>query len=53
MVALSECGTHAFMAAEVGAYAVGDKTLANRLYPRLNPDELLSADRNFYSNRDP
>ena len=49
VVALAECGTHAFVAAEVGAYSVGEKTLANRLYPRLHPDELLTADRNFYS----
>lgn len=49
VVALSECGTHAFVAAEVDAYGVGEKTLANRLYPRLNDDEILSADRNFYS----
>ena len=49
VVALSECGTHAFLAAEVDAYTVGEKTLTNRLYPRLNRDELLTADRNFYS----
>ena len=49
MVALAECGTHAFLAAEVGAYSVGEKTLANQLYQRLHPDELLTADRNFYS----
>jgi hypothetical protein len=49
VVALAECGTHAFLAAEVGAWSVGEKTLANRLYPRLHPDELLTADRNFYS----
>lgn len=49
VVALAECGTHAFLAAEVGAWAEGEKTLANRLYARLNPDELLTADRNFYS----
>ena len=49
VVALAECGTHAFLAAEVGAYAVGEKTLANGLYQRLRPDELLTADRNFYS----
>jgi hypothetical protein len=42
-------GTHAFLAAEVGAYSVGEKTLAGRLYPRLRRDELLTADRNFYS----
>ncbi len=49
VVALAECGTHAFLAAEVGAYATGEKTLARRLHQRLNADELLTADRNFYS----
>ena len=49
VVALSECGTHAFLAAEVGPYAVGEKTLAKPLYGKLQPDELLTADRNFYS----
>src|SRR5664279_692194 len=49
VVALSECGTHAFVAAQVGAYSVGEKTLAGRLYPRLRADELLTADRGFYS----
>ena len=49
VVALAECGTHAFLAAEIDAYAVGEKTLAQRLYPRLRADELLVADRGFYS----
>jgi hypothetical protein len=49
VVAVAECGTHAFVAAEVDAYRVGEKTLAQRLYPRLRPDELLTADRGFYS----
>ena len=49
VVALAECGTHAFVAAEVDAYSVGEKTLANRLYGHLHGDELLCADRNFYS----
>jgi Insertion element 4 transposase N-terminal len=49
VVALAECGTHAFLAAQVGAWSVGEKTLAKGLYQRLNPDELLTADRNFYS----
>jgi Insertion element 4 transposase N-terminal len=49
VVALSECGTHAFLAAQIDAYTVGEKTLAQRLYPRLRADELLSADRGFYS----
>lgn len=39
VVALAECGTHAFLAAEVGAYSVGEKTLAHRLYPRLRRRE--------------
>ena len=46
---LGECGTHAFVAAEVDAYSVGERTLAARLYPRLRADELLTADRGFYS----
>src|SRR6266571_3169773 len=49
VVALAECGTHAFVAAEVDAWSVGEKTLAAKLYPRLRRDELLTADRNFYS----
>src|SRR5829696_5524710 len=48
VVALAECGTHAVVAAEVDAWSVGEKTLAHRLYPRLNPEEVLTADRNFY-----
>ncbi len=47
VVALSECGTHAFLAADVDSYSVGEKTLAQRLYPRLRRDELLTADRGF------
>lgn len=49
VVAVAECGTHAFVAAEVDADKVGEKTLAGRLYPRLRADELLTADRGFYS----
>jgi hypothetical protein len=49
VVAVAECGTHAFVAAEVDAYGVGEKTLAARLYQRLRADELLTADRGFYS----
>ncbi len=49
VVALAECGTHAFVAAEIDAYSVGERTLAQRLYPRLRTDELLTADRGFYS----
>ncbi|GAB7050074.1 hypothetical protein JCM9534A_80000 [Catenuloplanes indicus JCM 9534] len=49
VVALTECGTHAFLAAEVGAYAVAEQTLAMPLYSRLRRGELLTADRAFYS----
>jgi hypothetical protein len=49
VVAVAECGTHAFLDADVDAYAVGEKTMANRLYPQLQADELLTADRGFYS----
>jgi hypothetical protein len=49
VVAVAECGTHAFLFAQVSAYAVGEKTLAKPLYGRLGPDDLLTADRNFYS----
>ena len=49
VVALAECGTHAFVAAEVDAWSTGEKTLAMWLYPRLRSDELLTADRGFYS----
>ncbi|MEX5713957.1 transposase domain-containing protein [Parafrankia sp. FMc6] len=49
VVTLSECGTHAFLAAEVAPWNTAEKTLANRLYQRLCPDELLTADRLFYS----
>lgn len=51
MVALAECGTHAFLAAEVGSYSVGEKTLAQRLLQRLHRDELLTADRNCRTAR--
>ena len=42
VVAVAEYGTHAFLAADT--YAVGEKTLAQRMYPRPRPDELLTAD---------
>lgn len=51
VVALSECGTHVFLAAEVGGWATGEKTLAGRLYCRLRPGELLTADRNLCATR--
>jgi len=49
VVAVTECGTHAFLAAQVGPWGSGEKTLAMPLSARLRPGELLTADRNFYS----
>ena len=49
VVALAECGTHAVFAAEVGAYADSEATLAGRLLSRLKPGMLLTADRGFFS----
>jgi hypothetical protein len=49
VVAVAECGTHAFLAAQVGPWGSGEKTLAMPLYARLRRGELLTADRNFYS----
>jgi hypothetical protein len=52
VVALCECGTHAFLAGQIGPIGgkgAGERSLAARLYPRLRPGELLTADRGFYS----
>ncbi|WP_235013536.1 transposase domain-containing protein, partial [Parafrankia sp. Ea1.12] len=49
VVALAECGTHAFRAAEVGGWATSEKALARGLLMRLRRDEVLTADRGFYS----
>jgi hypothetical protein len=49
VVAVAECGTHAFLDAEVAGIGVGEKTLAGPLLDRLGDDWLLTADRGFYS----
>lgn len=49
VVTLAECGTHAFRAAEVGGWATSEKALARGLLMRLRRDEVLTADRGFYS----
>jgi hypothetical protein len=53
VVTLSECGSHAAVAAAVGPAAggkgSGEQALARRLYPGLEEDWLVLADRNFYS----
>jgi hypothetical protein len=53
VVSISECGSHAMVAAEIsGRAGTGEQVLARRLYPRLEPDWLVIADRNFYSFTD-
>lgn len=49
LVTLSECGTHAVVAAEVGGCRTGERTLAAGLLDALEPDMLLLADAGFYS----
>ena len=55
VVTVAECCSHAPVLAAVGPCASkgsGEQSLARRLYPRLEEDWLLIADRNFYSWRD-
>jgi hypothetical protein len=52
VVTISECASHAMVEAEIGPISgegTGEQSLAGRLYPRLEEDWLLIADRNFYS----
>lgn len=49
VVALAECGTLALLGAELDSIAVGERTLFERLLPRIGPDTLLMADRGFPS----
>ena len=52
VVTISECGSHAAVAAAVGQVAGGkaasEQALAGRLWPRLEEGWLLLADRNFF-----
>jgi Insertion element 4 transposase N-terminal len=52
VVSISECGSHAAVAAALGPAAggkgSGEQALARRLYPGLEEGWLLLADRNFY-----
>ena len=55
VVAISECGSHAVTAAVIGGTVgkgTGEQPLARELYPRLEDDWLLIADRNFYTWHD-
>jgi Insertion element 4 transposase N-terminal/Transposase DDE domain len=51
-VTVSECGSHAAVLAALGGKARGkgggEQTLARQLYPQLEEDWLVIADRNFY-----
>jgi hypothetical protein len=52
VVTISECASHVVVAAEIGGMSSGEQTLARKLYPGLEPDWLLIADRNFYGYPD-
>ena len=54
VVTVSECASHAVVDAEIGPITgkgSGEQALARRLYPRLEEDWLLIADRNFCATR--
>jgi hypothetical protein len=51
VVTVSECASHAVADAEIGGIwgkGTGEQSLARRIYPRLEEDWLLIADRGFY-----
>jgi hypothetical protein len=55
VVTISECGSHAVVAAAIGATmgkGSGEQVLARGLYPHLERDWLLIADRGFYTWKD-
>ena len=55
MVTVNECASHAAVLAAIGPAAAkgsGEQSLARGLYPRLEEDWLLIADRNFYNWQD-
>jgi len=56
VVTVSECGSHAPVLAVMGPAAggkgSGEQSLARKLYPRLEEDWLVIADRNFYIWKD-
>lgn len=49
VVALSECGTHAQVAAAMGSCRLGERALARELTGALAADMLVMADAGFYS----
>src|SRR5260221_1552586 len=50
VVGLGECGTRAVLGAGMSPLATGEQPLARRLLARLQPGDLLLADRNFLSH---
>jgi hypothetical protein len=49
LVGVCEVGTHAIVDASFGSFATSERTLAERLLPRLQPGSLCLADRGMYS----
>lgn len=49
IVAISECASHAIVAADVAGFWAGEQTLAFSLYQQLTEEMLLTADHGFYS----
>lgn len=49
VVAISECASHAVVAADLAGRGTGEQALARSLYRQLGADMLLTADRRFYS----
>jgi hypothetical protein len=56
VVTVGECASHTAVLAAIGpagaGKGTGEQSLARKLYPRLEEDWLLIADRNFYSWQD-
>ena len=50
VVGLGECGTRAVLGAATSPLATGEQPLTRRLLGRLQPGDLLAADRNFLSH---
>ena len=50
VVGLGECGTRAVLGAELSPLATGEQPLTRQLLGKLNPGDLLLADRNFLSH---
>jgi hypothetical protein len=49
VVTISECASHAVVAAAMAGTSTGEQVLARQVWPRLQPDWLLIADRNFFN----